>query len=159
MEVTTMRLTYTEWQRKESQSGPVRLALLGLLVATVAISGCTAGGSMLALQATSVELAEDNFDYVARDVMGSSHAAYLIGISSSAGARSNTFALARVDGTATLYNDAVEDLWRNFRDEYGGSEGSLVLANIRYDTDILNLLIYTKTTLYIHADVVAFRGE
>ena len=131
----------------------VLVVLLGALL----LSGCTTGGAFLAQNLTNVDLSEDNFDIVARDVMGSAYADYLLGVSSSTGAVSNTFALVRVGGTAMLYNDAVNDLWRDFEENYGSAEGrNLVLANIRYDTDILNLLVFTKTTLYIHADVIEF---
>ena len=63
-----------------------------------------------------------------------------------------------MDGTATLYDTAVRDLWKNYEGTYGSTEGKkLALVNIRYDADMLNLFIYTKTTLYIHADVVEFK--
>jgi len=124
------------------------------------LSGCTTGGAFLAQNLTNVDLTRDNFDIIARDVVGSAHADYLLGVSSSAGAVSNTFALVRVGGTAMLYNEAVNDLWRNFEENYGSAEGrNLVLANIRYDTDILNLLVFTKTTLYIHADIIEFNQQ
>jgi hypothetical protein len=105
-------------------------------------------------------LAGDNFDIIAKDVMGTAYADYLLGVSASTGAVSNTFALVRVGGTATLYNDALNSLWRNFEETYGSTEGrNLVLANVRYDADILNLLVFTKTTLYVHADVVEFNQQ
>ena len=48
-------------------------------------------------------------------------------------------------------------LWKNYQKEYGEIEGKkLVLTNIRYDTDILNLILYTQTKLFITADVVEF---
>jgi hypothetical protein len=31
------------------------------------------------------------------------------------------------------------------------------LINVRYDADIINLLLYTKVTIYITADVVEFQ--
>ena len=109
---------------------------------------------------TNIELSGTNFDIIARDLKGSAHADYLIGFGTSAGAVSNTFALVRVGGTATLYNDAIKSLWKNYEENYGSTEGrNLVLANVRYDTDILNLLLFTKTTLYIHADVVEFKEQ
>ncbi len=51
------------------------------------------------------------------------------------------------------------DLWDNYERTYGSAQGrNLVLANIRYDTDILNLVVFTRTTLIVHADVIEFRG-
>ena len=132
----------------------VFLVLLGVL----SLSGCTTGNAFLAQNVTNVQLSGDNFDVVARDVMGTAHSDYLLGFSASSGAVSNTFALVRVGGTAMLYNDALVNLWSNFEQNHGSADGrNLVLANIRYDTDILNLIVFTKTTLYIHADVVELR--
>ena len=137
-----------------------RVAALGLLTCLLPLSGCTTGGAFLAQNLTNVELAGDNFNIVAKDVVGSAYADYLLGFGTSAGASSNTLALVRVGGTATLYNDAVISLWRNFEENYGNAEGrNLVLANVRYDADVLNLIVFTKTTLYIHADVVEFNQQ
>jgi len=135
-------------------------AVLVLLIHALSLAGCTTGGTFPAQNLTNIELSRDNFDIIAKDVAGSAHADYLLGVSSSTGNVSNTLALVRVGGTSTLYNDAVNDLWKNFEENYGSSEGkNLVLANVRYDTDILNLVVFTKTTLYIHADVVEFRQQ
>jgi hypothetical protein len=124
------------------------------------MAGCSTGGTFLAQNVTNVELSENNFDIIARNVAGTAHADYLIGLSFSNGVTAGTFALARVGGTATLYNDAFENLWANFEKDYGSRENrNLVLTNVRYDTDILNLLLFTKTTLNIHADVVEFKEE
>ncbi len=134
--------------------------ILVVLVFAISLSGCYTGGSFLAQNVTNIELSRTNFDIIAKDVVGSAYADYLLGFSASTGAVSNTFALVRVGGTATLYNDAVNSLWRNFEENYGSAEGrNLVLANVRFDTDILNLIVFTKTTLYIHADVVEFNQQ
>jgi hypothetical protein len=122
--------------------------------------GCTTGGAFLAQNLTNVELSRDNFEIIAKDVMGTAYADYLLGVSSSSGTGSNTLALVRVGGTATLYNDALNDLWKNFEENYGSTEGkNLVLVNVRYDADILNLIVFTKTTLFVHADVVEFHQQ
>ncbi len=132
------------------------MALL-LSISALSLSACTTGGSLLSTNVTNVELSEKNFSILARDVEGSAFADYLIGFGTSAGNVSNTFALLRLGGTATLYNDALKSLWKNYEAKHGSTANkNLVLTNIRYDTDILNLLLYTKTTLYIHADVVEF---
>ena len=129
-----------------------------LLIFAISLSGCATGGSFLSQNVTNIELSGTNFDIIARNLEGSAHADYLIGFGTSAGAVSNTLALVRVGGTATLYDDAIRSLWQNYEKNYGSTEGrNLVLANVRYDTDILNLLLFTKTTLYIHADVVEFK--
>ena len=120
-------------------------------------SSCTTGGSFLAHNVTNVELSEANFKMVARNIEGFSTAGYLFGLSYSTGNMASTLALIRIDGTAKLYDDAVQNLWKNYTAQYGETEGKkLVLVNVRYDTDILNLFVYTQTKLYITADVVEF---
>jgi len=132
------------------------LFLISLLLLAY-LSGCSTGGSFMASNVTNVELSEQNFKYVARNVEGFSRAEYVIGISYSSGFVANTLALVRTGGSAKLYNDAIKNLWENFKIEYGNTEGrNLLLANVRYDTDILNLLLYTQTDLYIHADIIEF---
>jgi hypothetical protein len=133
------------------------LFLLSLLLLTY-LSGCSTGGSFMANNVTNVELSEQNFEFVARNVEGFSRAEYVIGLSYSSGFMANTLALVRTGGSAKLYDDAIKNLWDNFKMEYGNTEGrNLLLANIRYDTDILNLLLYTQTDLYIHADIIEFK--
>jgi hypothetical protein len=135
-------------------------AVLVLMMSPLLLYGCTTGNAFLAQNQTNIELSEDNFDIVAKDVMGTAHADYLLGFSGSSGPVTNTLALVRVGGTAMLYNDALNNLWINFEENYGSAEGkNLVLANVRYDVDILNLLVFTKTTLYVHADVVEFNQQ
>ncbi len=135
-----------------------RTVIFVLLVFAISQSGCYTGGSFLAQNVTNIELSRANFDIIAKDLEGSAYADYLIGVGTSVGAVSNTFALVRVGGTAMLYDDAIKSLWKNYEENYGSTEGkNLVLANVRYDTDILNLLLFTKTTLYIHADVIEFK--
>lgn len=56
-----------------------------------------------------------------------------------------TFAIARVSGNGMIYGEAIEDLWLNFSSEHGDIEGrNLALVNVRYDTDALNLILYTQ---------------
>lgn len=130
------------------------------LLCVFLLSGCTTGGAFLAQNLTNVELSRDNFEIIAKDVAGIAHADYLLGLSSSSGVGSSTLALVRVGGTATLYNDALNDLWSNFEENYGSTEGrNLVLVNVRYDADILNLIVFTKTTLFVHADVIEFNQQ
>jgi hypothetical protein len=57
-----------------------------------------------------------------------------------------------------LYDIAIQNVWQNYREKYGESEGKkLALVNIHMDNDILNLLVYTQTELCITADVVEFK--
>ena len=138
-----------------------KTVLLILSITFLAIlTGCSTGGSFLANNVTNVELSEPNFDIVAKNIEGYSKASYLIGLTYSSGSIANTIALARVGGTAKLYDDAIQNLWNNFTLKYGNPEGKkLVLANIRIDNDMLNLLVYTHTELYITADVIEFKEK
>jgi len=133
------------------------ILILSSLLLLDYLTGCSTGGSFMANNVTNVDLSEQNFEFVARNVEGFSRAEYVIGISYSSGFVANTLALVRTGGSAKLYNDAINNLWDNFKLEYGSTEGrNLLLANVRYDTDILNLLLYTQTDLYIHADIIEF---
>ena len=135
-----------------------RLLLLLLIGLSLVVCGCTTGGSFVALNLTNVELSDAETEIVARNIAGTSSAGYLFGFSYSTGNMANTLALVRVDGTATLYDSAIRDIWRNYEANYGPVEGKkLALVNIRYDADMLNLFVYTKTDLFIHADVVEFK--
>jgi hypothetical protein len=120
-------------------------------------SSCTTGGSFLAQNVTNVELSDPSFKFAARNLEGYSKANYLFGVSYSMGQMANTLALIRLGGSVKLYDDAVQDLWKKYKDKHGEIEGKkLALVNIRYDTDILNLVVYTQTELYITADIVEF---
>jgi len=133
------------------------ILILSSLLLLAYLTGCSAGGSFMANNVTNVDLSEQNFEFVAKNVEGFSRAEYVIGISYSSGFMANTLALVRTGGSAKLYDDAIKNLWDNFKLEYGSTEGrNLLLANVRYDTDILNLLLYTQTDLYIHADIIEF---
>ena len=68
-----------------------------------------------------------------------------------------TVALAHISGSGMLYQEAIADLWDNFREEYGEVEGrDLALVNVRYDTEALNMFVYTRPTVSVRADVVEF---
>jgi hypothetical protein len=56
------------------------------------------------------------------------------------------------------YQAALDDLWRNFEAKHGKASGrSLALANIRFDSRNLNLLVYSQSVLTLTADVVEFK--
>lgn len=129
------------------------LSILGVLLLT----SCTNSGAFLAANQTIVNLNEGNYAISATNVTGESEAAYILGLSYSTGLTANTIALARVEGTAMLYADALENLWANYEAEHGAVvDGTLALANVRYDSDILNLVLYTKVKVSVRADVIEF---
>lgn len=121
------------------------------------LTGCTTSGAFLSLNQTQVSLEQGNYKINATGVSGYSEAAYVLGISYGTGLTVSTFAAGRVEGTGMLYKEALEDLWAKYEQENGAIKGKrLALTNVRYDTDILNLLIYTKVMMNVRADVVEF---
>jgi hypothetical protein len=134
----------------------IRIAAV-LLIAALGASGCAQTGMFYSANLTNVELSESNYRLVATDVSGSSEAGYLLGVSVPMGMANGTLALVRVEGTGMLFREAMADLWTSFTEEHGSVEGrKLALVNVRYDSDNLNLLLYTRPKLSIRADVVEF---
>jgi len=121
------------------------------------MTGCAGNGAYLATSETNVNLEEANFKIVETNVSGSSSAGYLLGLSFSMGAFTESFALIRVSGTGKQYQEALEDFWNNFEEEHGPAEGrSLGLINVRYDAAVVNTLFYTETVIYVTADVIEY---
>ncbi|WP_441000025.1 DUF6567 family protein [Fodinibius sp. SL11] len=121
------------------------------------ISGCTTSGAFLSANQTQVNLEQANYNITATNVSGYSESAYVLGFSYSTGFTTSTFAAGRVEGTGLLYKEALEDLWTNYEKDNGTINGKrLALTNVRYDTDILNLFIYTKVMIGVRADVIEF---
>lgn len=126
------------------------------LLASV-LTGCASSGAFLSANATDVQLREDNYEIVATNVSGESTAGYLLGVSSGYFGQMFTFAVARVEGEGMLYAEAIADMWDNFEEEHPDMDTeSLALVNVGYDTDALNLLLYTKPTVRVRADIVRF---
>jgi hypothetical protein len=135
-----------------------KFGLIILIAGSMIISGCFNSGLFLSSNLTEVSIDQANYQIVATNVSGESKAGYLLGLSYSAGAVTNTLALARVSGEGMLYKEALEDLWRNFGQNHGDVEGkALALVNVRYDTDVLNLILYTEVKISIRADLVEFK--
>ena len=132
--------------------------LLSILIAVIIISGCANSGMFLAMNQTTVELSDANYEIVVKGLTGDAMAGYIFGVSYSLGSATETFALARIEGTGMLYKEALERLWKNYEDKFGSIEGKKVaLINVHYDTDILNLLVYTQVKIYVRADVIEFK--
>ena len=120
-------------------------------------SGCGSSGMFVASNQTKVELSQPNFKIVAVDVAGEAEAGYVFGASYSMGSITQTMAVARVSGTGFLYQEALEKLWQNYEKTNGPVTGKkLALINVRYDSDLLNVLVYTQVKIYIRADVIEF---
>jgi hypothetical protein len=134
-----------------------RIHLLLATLVPILLTGCASSGMFPSAHLTEVHLAEGNFSVVATNVSGEAQAGYLIGLSAALYTEMRTVALARVSGTGQLYSDAVQDLWRNFEAENGPVAGRrLALVNVRFDSEALNLLVYTRPRVFVRADVVEF---
>jgi len=128
-----------------------------LLFVSLLFTGCSNSGAFLALNQTVVNLEDDNYTVHASNVSGESSAGYILGLSYSNGPVANSLAIARVNGTGALYAEALGNLWSDYEEEHGSVEGKKVaLTNVRYDTEMLNLLIYTQVKVTVRADVVLF---
>ncbi|MDZ7694875.1 MAG: DUF6567 family protein [Balneolaceae bacterium] len=131
-----------------------------ILLAVLAIgllAGCTSSGAFISTNQTNVNLEEGNFSIAASNVSGMAESGYILGLSYSYGMLANTIAIARVSGSDMLYADALENLWASYEAEHGSVEGeNLALTNIRYDADIINLILYTKVKVTVRADVIEF---
>lgn len=126
-------------------------------VTLLSMAGCTSTGAFLSANQTIVNLNEGNYTITATNVSGESGAAYILGLSYSSGLTAGTLAIARIEGTGKLYAEALENLWNNYEEQYGtGTDRKLALANVRYDADILNLILYTKVNIAVRADVIEF---
>ncbi len=131
--------------------------VLLLLLVTLIMGGCTSSGAFLAANQTIVNLEDGNYTITATNVTGESESGYILGLSYSTGLSTSTLAVARVEGTGMLYAEALENLWTNFELSGEQVQGQrLALTNVRYDSEILNLIIYTKVKLTVRADVVRF---
>lgn len=127
-----------------------------LLLATL-LTACTSSGAFLSANQTIVNLNEGNYTLSATNIVGEAETAYVLGLSYSSGLTATTLAIARVQGTGMLYAEALENLWQNYEDEHGPIlDQKLALANVRYDTDILNLVLYTKVKVMVRADIIEF---
>lgn len=131
--------------------------IIATLLAALPLAACASTGMFPTANLTSVELAEGNFRVLATDVGGESSAAYILGFSSSVGPDLRTVAVARIEGEGFLAREALADLWANFEATHGVVENrSLALVNVRFDTDVLNLLLYVRPRMSVRADVVEF---
>lgn len=133
-----------------------RLILAAFALVIIA-TGCTSSGAFIAANQTIVNLEDGNYSLTATNVMGESEAGYVIGVSFSSGPFANTLALARVNGTGMLYAEALQNLWNNYEANHGAiGDKKLALANVRYDADMLNFILYTKVKVMVRADIVEF---
>ena len=118
---------------------------------------CVSSGTLASIHTTQVQLSEANYKVVASAVTGEAKSRYIIGVTIGLGMSSHVFALFPLEQERSLYKMAIQNLWKNFEAKHGSVEGrTLALVNLRYDTEGLNLLVYTSPKLTLVADVVEF---
>ena len=137
------------------------LPFIACLFLVVSFTGCATSGLFPSAHLTNVELSEANYRIVAKNVGGEASAGYILGISGAFRGEMQTFGLIRVTGDGMLYQTALDSLWRSVEQQQGQAvEGRrLALTNVRYDTEALNVLLYTQPTVVVRADVIEFTGE
>ncbi|MEX1062075.1 MAG: DUF6567 family protein [Balneolaceae bacterium] len=128
-----------------------------VVLTSILFAGCSNTGAFLSGNQTVVNLNEGNYSINETNITGESEAAYIFGVSYSTGFMASSFAIARVEGSGRLYAEAFEDFWEKYESANGPvSNRRLALANVRYDTDILNLFFYSKVKIIVRADVIEF---
>ena len=133
------------------------LLFLSLVIMVTLSSNCANSGMFLASNVTSVELAEPNFKILAKNVSGESSVSYVLGISYSFGSMTESVGIIKAGGTGMLYTEAMNNLWTNIEAKIGGiKDRKIAFINVRYDSDMLNLLVYTKAKVFVRADVIEF---
>lgn len=137
-----------------------RLVSVLLLILIFFFLNCASSGMYLNFSNTQVVLEEANYKIIATNVTGQAEASYLLGVSYSFGSATETLALFKLDGSGFLYQEAMEDLWNNFRKTHGEVENrTLGLTNIRYDSEVTNFLVYTSAKVMIQADIIEFKNQ
>lgn len=134
----------------------IALALFGISVSTL-ITSCASSGVLTSAYITNVELSKANYKIVTTSIMGEATARYLFGASFGIGMYTQTMALIPLSKDRQLYKLAMQDLWKNFEAKYGSPVGrKLALVNIRYDSESLNVILYTQPRVTLIADVIEF---
>lgn len=134
-----------------------RIATAICLASAYVLTGCASSGLTMSSHLTNVELADDNFRIVATSISGEASSKAILGVSFSIGAGTSQFALIPLTEDRMLYKRAMEQLWENYEERHGDpTRKRLALVNVRFDSESLNLLLYTKVTTVVVADVVEF---
>lgn len=128
-----------------------------LLAGMVLLSNCTSTGIYHTTSATLVELTQPNYKIIANSLTGQAKSEYLLGYSFGVGMFTHSMALIPLTKDRALYKNAIEDLWKNYEMKFGSPVGKkLALINVRYDSEFLNVFVYTSPKLIIIADVIEF---
>ncbi len=122
------------------------------------MQGCASTGLTAASQLTNVQLGSANFRIVATNVSGEASSRGMLGVSFGFGMAVTQMALIPLENDRTLYRNAMKNLWENFEAVNGAPiNRKLALVNVRYDSESLNTLFFTKISAVVVADVVEFQ--
>jgi hypothetical protein len=128
-----------------------------MLSTTLLLGSCASAGLTASSHITNVQLTNPNFRVVATNVSGEASSKAVLGVSYGLGVASVQLAIIPLTENRKLYQSAIKNFWSNFEASHGPVAGKrLALVNVRYDSESLNLLLFTKVTTVIVADVVEF---
>ncbi len=137
---------------KRSISGLMSIVLL------IFLGSCASTGVTTSSHLTNVELKGNNYQIVATNVSGEASSNGIVGLSLGIGLGGAQFSLIPLSPDRTLYKNAMQNLWANFETKNGSPVGrTLALTNVRFDSETLNTVVYTKIKIVVIADVVEFK--
>lgn len=120
--------------------------------------GCASTGLTASSHITNVQLTSPNFRIVATNVSGEASSKAILGVSYGFGMAATQVAIIPLTEDRMLYKTAIKNFWSNFEATHGPvAERKLALINLRYDSESLNLFLYTRVTTVVVADVVEFQ--
>jgi|SRR5687768_16543626 len=134
------------------------VSLLSVIAAgALLLGGCSSTDLTASSHQTNVQLTNGKYRLVATNVSGEGSAEAVLGFSVGVGFGASQVGLIPLTKTRMLYGNAMQNLWANFESKHGPvGNRRVALVNLRYDSDALNLLVYTKVNTVITADVVEF---
>ncbi len=128
-----------------------------MLSLVLLLGSCASAGLTASSHITNVQLTNPNFRVVATNVSGEATSKGVLGVSYGLGMASVQLAVIPLTENRKLYQSAIRNFWSNFETTHGPVAGKrLALVNVRYDSESLNLFLFTKVTTVVVADVVEF---
>lgn len=133
------------------------ISILSAFSVLILMNSCASSGLSASSHVTNVQLKNANFKVIAINVTGEASAEAVLGVSYGVGLAATQLSLIPLTDERMLYKNAIQDLWADFETKNGPvANRRLALVNVRYDSESLNLFVYTKVTTGIVADVVEF---
>ena len=129
------------------------VSFIGLIL----INGCASTGLTASSHQTQVQLGQPNFRMIAVNVSGEASSEAIFGVSYGFGIATSQVALIPLNQDRLIYKNATKSLWANFENEHGPvANRRLALVNVRYDSETINLFVYTRLSAVIIADIIEF---